>query len=129
MKMALTLTAQKFLNNVHGLIIVLNRHGIIMFVNNYGAELLGYPKNEILGHNWFNHFIPSENRKQYKARFKQFLNGKLSELQSKDQYVKTKDGDLHLIEWHDTCLQDKNQNIIGTFSSGEDVTEIPVKSF
>jgi PAS domain S-box-containing protein len=121
--MKTTLTAKKFLDNIHGLILVLSEKGIVEYVNRYAAELLGYDRNDIIGKNWFDNFIPAENKRKSKTTFKKILKGKLSQVKSKDEYVKTNSGDLHLIEWHDTYLKDKDENIIGTFSSGEDVTE------
>jgi signal transduction histidine kinase len=38
-------------------------------------------------------------------------------------YVETKQGELHLIEWHNTYIQNRQGDVIGTFSSGEDITE------
>lgn len=123
MKTTLSFSAKRFLDNVHGLIVVLNEKGTVEFINHYAAILLGYDREYIIGKNWFDHFLPADKRTQSKKRFRQMVKGKESDTQSKDQYLKTKGGELHLIEWHDTYLQDKNKNIIGTFSSGEDVTE------
>jgi PAS domain S-box-containing protein len=123
MKTALSSTAKKFLDNVHGLIVVLSAAGTIEFVNNYAAELLGYDRESIIGKNWFDHFIPADKRKESKKRFKEFVKGKQSMGNLKEQYVETKEGELHLVEWHDTHLTDNQKNTIGTFSSGEDVTE------
>ena len=38
--------------------------------------------------------------------------------------VKTKDGNEKIILWHNTVLMDKNKKIIGTISSGDDITEL-----
>lgn len=123
MKTALSLAAKSFLDNVHGLIVVLSENGRVEYVNRYACELLGYERECMIGKNWFDHFIPTESRKASKTLFKKILKGSLPEVKSKDQYVETKAGELHLIEWHNTFLKDKNQQVIGTFSSGEDVTE------
>src|SRR5690242_9692393 len=119
----LSATTKSILDNVHGLILVLSEKGIVEYVNRYAAELLGYDCNDIIGKNWFDNFNPAENKQESKTTFKKIFKGKLSQVKSKDQYVKTNSGDLRLIEWHNTYLKDKDENIIGTFSSGEDVTE------
>lgn len=123
MRTTLSSTARKFLDNVHGLIVVLSEKGNVEFVNLYAAQLLGFEREEMIGKNWFDHFVPRDKRKETRARFKEVLKGKVLHETYKNQYLKTKKGDLHLIEWHETYLQDKDKNIIGTFSSGEDVTE------
>jgi len=121
MKTNLSLTAKKFLDNVHALIIVLSIEGDIEFVNQYTANLLGYNRETMIGKNWFDHFIPGEQRTDLKKGFKTFLNKR--ENKSNTNYVETKEGELHLIEWYSTYIQDKQGNVIGSFSSGEDITE------
>lgn len=121
MKTNLSLTAKKFLDNVHALIIVLSVEGNIEFVNQYAADLLGFNREMMIGKNWFNHFVPKEFRSNLKKRFKRFVNNR--ESKSNTNYVETKDKELHLIEWHNTFIQNKNGDVIGSFSSGEDITE------
>ena len=42
------------------IVIVLNRDGVVQLVNKRGCDVLGYGINEIVGRNWFCHFVPEE---------------------------------------------------------------------
>ena len=124
MKKTIPSSARKYLDNIQGMIVVLTVNGNIDYINTYAARLLGYDPEDIMGINWFEHFIPIQDRKSSLESYHHYLAGKEAELNTCCNYVETKDGTLHLIEWSSSYLQNAKGEIEGSFSYGEDITEI-----
>lgn len=114
--------AQLYLDIAGVIILAINNEGIITEINRKGCEVLGYPKNEIIGKNWFTNFIPEKSRKQIHTNFRQMLSGAIK-LEQYENPVLTREGSERMIAWHNTYLRDGDGNIVGTLSSGEDITE------
>jgi len=49
--------------------------------------------------------------------------GKIKEAEYYENPIITKSGEERLIEWHNTVIHEEGGKIIGTLSSGEDITE------
>ena len=63
------------------------------------ARSWGVRKNEILGANWFDTFIPERMRAEIKAGFAQLLAGQVERFDYFENPVLTKDGEERLIAW------------------------------
>ncbi len=94
-----------------------------MLINRKGCEVLGWPESEIVGKNWFDHFIPESVRETIQTRFANMLAGELGDLEYFENPVLTRSGDEHLIAWYNRVLKDQDGEITGVLSSGEDITE------
>ena len=55
-------TAQKYLDIAGVMIIVLDTDGKISLINREGCNILGYRKDDIIGRNWFDYFLPKKNK-------------------------------------------------------------------
>jgi len=55
--------------------------------------------------------------------FGQCISGEIEPMEYFENIVSTKSGTVRLIAWHNTVLKDDEGNIVGTLSSGEDITE------
>ncbi|MHA2424254.1 MAG: PAS domain S-box protein [Candidatus Thorarchaeota archaeon] len=115
--------AQMYLDIAGVMLVALNSEGLVTLINQRGLEILGYNENEILGKNWFNMFVPEKDRKQTLLVFKQLMKGEIEPVEYFKNLVVSKSGEEHLIAWHNTILKDSKGRVIGTFSSGEDITE------
>ncbi len=116
-------TAQKYLEIAGVIIVAIDRNAGITLINKKGCEILGYEHPELIGKNWFNSFIPGNIREDLKKEFKKLISG---EKEADDYYenpVLTKQHEKRLIAWHNALLRDNEGNIIGTLSSGNDITE------
>jgi len=51
---------QSYIEHAGILFLVLDRNGRVTLINRKGAEILGYPKEEILGKDWFTNFLPED---------------------------------------------------------------------
>ncbi|MCK5027549.1 MAG: PAS domain-containing protein [Candidatus Pacebacteria bacterium] len=103
------------------MLITLDKNGKVSMINKKGAEVLGCNKREIEEKNWFEHFLPKKVKPKEKEIFNKLLQGNLIEYH--ETPIITKNGEERLIAWHNSLLKDKEGKIIGTLSSGEDITE------
>ena len=91
-------------------------------INQKGYELLEYPKNEVVGKNWFDNFIPQSIREEMRLSFHQLLNGTYRRGHSEKQ-VLTKNGQERIIGWHNLPVKDEKGNFTGAIFSGQDITD------
>ena len=95
----------------------------ISFINQEGCRILETRKEDILGSNWFDIYIPERERAQVKAGFIQSIAGEIEPVEYFENWIVTATGRERLIAWHNTLLQDECGHILGILSSGEDITE------
>jgi PAS domain S-box-containing protein len=105
------------------MIVAINREGKITLINKRGCDILGYEKSEAMRKDWFETFLPEEERKTVREVFGKIMDNELEQTEYYENMIITKDGKKKLIAWHNSVLKDKNGNIIGSLSSGDDVTE------
>jgi PAS domain S-box-containing protein len=117
-------SAQNYLDIAGTIIIAINEDQKVTLINKKGSELLGYPKKEIIGKNWFDSFIPARCRKATKEAYTQLMSGSLETFERLENSVLTRSGEERIIRWHNSIPIDNEGKIIGTLSSGEDITEL-----
>ncbi|MBP2029124.1 PAS domain S-box-containing protein [Methanohalophilus levihalophilus] len=115
--------AQTYIDVANCVVGVVDTNLNIILANKGASEVLGYPQEEIIGQNWFDIFLPERVRDFIKAGYIQVLEGKLEPPEFSEKPILTKSGEERLVFWHDVVLRDDNNQIIGTISSGEDITE------
>ena len=115
--------AQRYLDVAGVIMVVINSNQKVELINQKGCEVLGYNEEEIIGKNWFDRFLPKGEIGKIKKIFEQLMKGKVEPVQYFENPVLTKSGEKRMIAWHNTLLKDKTDRIIGTLSSGQDITE------
>jgi len=115
-------TAKQYLNLAGSIIVAIDTKQCVTVINKKGCEIIGLQENEIIGKNWFDHFIPKELRDKMKEMFKNILSKNISAIPYYENEILTSNG-RRLIAWNNTFVFDDNNNIIGSLSSGEDITE------
>lgn len=116
---------QQYLDLAPVMFIVIDRNGDVQLINRKGAEILGYPPEEIVGKNWYATFLPSPVRDEVSTRFRHLIAGEARPAdETGENLVLTKSGEFRRIVWHNTVIRDADGMITGTLSSGEDVTAI-----
>jgi diguanylate cyclase (GGDEF)-like protein/hemerythrin-like metal-binding protein/PAS domain S-box-containing protein len=114
---------ERYLNTVEAIIVSLDTQGNITLLNRKGCELLGYNADELIGKPWFELCIPQpEGMQKVYPAFLKMMNGHLEKVEYFENYILTKSNEKRLIAWHNAYLLDDEDNIIGTLSSGEDIT-------
>ncbi|KKL45408.1 hypothetical protein LCGC14_2355980, partial [marine sediment metagenome] len=115
--------AQSYLDLAGALIIALDKNGNISLINKKGCEVLGYLVEELIGKQWFKNFLPPRLSEPVFKDFKRLIRGELEPVEFYENPILTKNGEERIIAWHNSLLYDKEENIIGTLTSGEDITE------
>lgn len=114
--------AQKYLELANTFFLILDREERITLINRKGCELLGCKEEEAIGKNWFDNFIPEEEREKARTVFMEFINGYISSPGYNENTVISKDG-VRILAWHNTVFADEMGNVTSILSSGEDITE------
>ena len=114
---------EKYLNIAGVIFVVIDSEQRVSLINKKGCEVLGYERDEIIGKNWFENFLPEKVRKDVKVVFEGLMKGEVEKYEYFENPIITKSGKERIIAWHNTYLTDEKGKIIGTLSSGEDITE------
>ncbi|MBW2064164.1 MAG: PAS domain S-box protein [Deltaproteobacteria bacterium] len=115
--------AQQYLDIAGTMFVALDREGKVTLVNKTASRILGYDEKEILGKDWFETFLRPEDRKKVRAVFSEIIGGKIEALQYCENRILARQGEERTIAWHNSLIRDKNGRIVGTLSSGFDMTE------
>jgi PAS domain S-box-containing protein len=114
--------AQQYLDIAGVILVSLAPDLTITLINKKGCELLGYGQEELVGKNWFDLILPEREREKIKAMFARLLGGELELLEQVVNNVVMRSGEERMVSWHNTVVRDSAGNIVGTLSSGEDIT-------
>jgi PAS domain S-box-containing protein len=115
-------TFRDLLETIHLVAFILDSEGNITFCNDYLLHLTGWKKEDLLGRNWVDLFIPYSERENIRTIFSSILKGEKDYLHCENSIV-TREGKEHLISWNNTVLHDLEGKITGTASIGIDITE------
>lgn len=115
--------AQNYLDVANVVMLVIDYNQKITLMNELGCKLLGYSQKEVVGKNWFNSFIPAKDREAVRAVFERLMKGEAKNAEYFENTVLKKNGEKLLIAWHNTIMRDPDGKIIGSLSSGIDITE------
>ncbi len=110
------------LGNVELVSIMLNREARITYCNDYLLRLTGWQREEVIGKNWWDLFVPPEIKDLGNAFFTSMLDNQPEALHHENDIV-TRSGERRLIRWSNTVLRSGGGGVIGTASIGEDITE------
>ncbi len=115
--------AQRFLDIAGVMLVAINPDQKVILINRKGCEILGYKQEEAVGKNWFDTFLPERERNRVKEFFVKLISGEVEPIEYFENPILTRNGEERMVAWHNTLLKDENGNILGTLSSGEDITE------
>jgi two-component system sensor kinase len=115
--------AQKYLDVAGVMILVLDMDGKVQLINKKGCEILRYEEREVVGKDWFEHYIPKPYRENLKKGFLGMFANQERDMEYNENPILTKDGDYRTIAWNNKILTDETGRIVGVLSSGEDITE------
>jgi PAS domain S-box-containing protein len=103
------------------IILLLDPEGRIKHINAYGASLLGYTLDELVGKQWVPNFIPAPDQ----ARVQRLLESASSGIQTRNNInaIVRRGGELREIEWSDQLMRDARGQTTGLLAVGVDVTE------
>lgn len=106
------------------MLLVLDSEGRIETINRKGAEILGYDSAaELIGRDWFETAVPMRRRHETRALFADMISGTIAPGGTHENEIVRQDGSERLVAWRNSVVRDPEGRIIGTLSSGDDVTE------
>ena len=101
---------------------MLARDGSITYCNDYLLRLTGWHREELIGQNWIELFIPPELSELIASLFSG-LHANLTAARHHENEILTRSGQRRLIRWNHSVLRSGSGDVIGTASIGEDITE------
>ncbi len=110
------------LTTIELIAVVLDRDGCITFCNDFLLSRTGWKREEILGKDWFELFIPEDIRRDLRQGFDLRVHT-TSINPHHENDILSRDGRRLTIRWNNTMLRDSAGKAIGTASIGEDITE------
>ena len=115
--------AQAYLDVAAVMVISLAPDQTVAMINRKGCEILGLAEDKILGRNWFEEFVPTPLRETLRDVFEHMMAGDAEPVQYYVNPILDAGGQERTIAWHNALLRDANGRVIGTLSSGEDITQ------
>jgi len=105
------------------ILLVLDANGRTRMINEAGCRMLGYESADLIGKDWFESCIPEEDRDRVRGVFQRLIDGERDAVTYYENSVLNSDGERRTIRWHNRVLTDAEDTVIGTLSSGQDLTE------
>lgn len=115
--------ARQYLDIAGVIIVAIDRHGIVTLINKKGCQVLGYEEKDILGKDWYDLCVHEGERSERKDSHLKLMAGEEEMVEDYENTILTKEGEERIIAWHNTLIEDDKENILGTLSSGEDITD------
>ncbi|PZU96133.1 MAG: hypothetical protein DCE90_10320 [Pseudanabaena sp.] len=114
---------QSLLDNVRLIVVGLTCEGLVEYVNPFFLESTGYALDEVIGKEWLSYFLPPSEQEAVRLAFSDaFINPNRFHKYYQNSIV-TKTGEERMIAWNNTILRNQDDEIIGSMSIGEDITE------
>jgi len=119
---------RSFLNliydTIQGIVVVIDVNGKIVFLNKFIEELTGYRREELIGKDWLEIFIPQRIKKKLRQYFQELVSGNIAvEKRVYENPILTKSGDEKLILWSNSQIVEDGK-IKYILSIGQDITEL-----
>ncbi len=114
---------QNLLDTEESVLVALDQNENVTMINRKGRELIGLNEEDIVGTSWFYSFVPASAREGARQDFEKLVTGQSDPVKYLERPLLTSSGEERIIAWHEALLRDETGRIVGTFSSGQDITE------
>jgi diguanylate cyclase (GGDEF)-like protein/PAS domain S-box-containing protein len=113
---------REMLDTIDLVAVLLDVVGSVTFCNPYLLKITGYTKDEVVGRNFFELFLPTDRRtlaaRQYASNIGRGVLAAHSEFE-----IVARSGERRTILWNHTVLRNPNGSILGSAGIGSDVSE------
>ncbi len=114
--------ANMYLEMAQVILVALSVDLRLQLINRKGCETLNWREVDLLGRDWVDAVVPAEQREQVRAQFARLeRRGGESEVYFEHD-VLAAGGGRRLVAWRCIALRDFDGQLVGYFSSGEDIT-------
>lgn len=110
------------LTNLEMMAVMADTAGDIMFCNDYLLRITGWKREEVIGQNWYEMFLP-DHEKEKVEKILVRSDPALEIVPHFENEIKTRSGELRVVKWTNTTLRDLNGKVTGVAALGNDVTE------
>ncbi len=115
---------QQIIEVAEVMIVALDDRGRIILVNPKALAILGYDRTaDLLGRDWFETCLPEAMHEPVREAFGLLMAGDLEPVEYYENPVVTATGEERTIAWHNALIHDDRGAIIGSLSSGSDITD------
>ena len=115
--------AEAYLNWAAGIVIFIDVTQVVRFINERGCVLLEASKEDIIGKNWFDSFLPADGREEIRGLFTTLLQTKKLPVRHYENGVFTAKGNIKFISWYQINVSEENGKVRGLLCLGEDITD------
>jgi PAS domain S-box-containing protein len=115
--------AQTYLDVASVMFMAIDSKENVVLINRKGCEILEYSEAEIIGQNWFDNFLVTEDIAEVRGIFEKLMRGEIAAVEYYEKPIVAKSGKEKIIAWHNAIVKNENGQTIGTISSGEDITK------
>ena len=102
------------------IVVSLDSGALIVEFNEYAQELTGYSKDDVIGKNWFEIFIPDSNMVEVLEVFRGVFSGDKQYWEFTND-ITLKDGTKKMIKWNNAIIKDENNRAKYIYSLGVEV--------
>jgi diguanylate cyclase (GGDEF)-like protein/PAS domain S-box-containing protein len=101
--------------------LMLDKQARIIYCNDFLLRLTGWNREEVSGRDWFELFIPPD-LEDLRSVFDDMIQDKPA-ARIHENEILTRAGERRLVRWNNSTLRSADNEVIGTASIGEDITE------
>ncbi len=105
------------------ILIAIDNNGIVKMINKKGCEVLGYSEKEIVGKSWMDNFIPQYTKTKIEEIHRNNIFDSDKYIEEMENPIVNSKGEERIIHWKNTVMKDSNGIVVGSLSSGEDITD------
>ena len=109
------------LENVDLAALNMDANGTITYCNPELCRLVGWPAEELLGRDWFEICVPSDDGEARALHGEGIATGRIE--RHHEGHIRTRSGDRRTMRWSHTLVTNPSGRPVGTTSLGEDITE------
>ncbi len=99
------------------MVVKIEADGNIVYFNQYACNVTGYKKDEVIGKNWFKHFIPVQEEDKAHQIFKDVFNRNADAWKCTNTIV-CKDKSLKKVEWDNNVIHEGENSCELVFATG-----------
>ncbi len=110
------------LGNVQLVAIMLDEIGQVTYCNDFFLRLVGKTPEQVIGSDWFENFIPSEQTADVRKVYAALMAEQQAAFHHENKII-SHDGSLRLIHWDNAVLHGTDGTPVGVASLGADITD------
>lgn len=114
--------SEGLLSKAQAVVLVLDLQGRIVRFNAYTEELCGYLLEEVQGEDWFQRYVPAEDRARIRQNFVRTIDE--GETAGVAHAIVTRAGQRRRLSWSNKALNDAAGKTFAVLAIGQDITEL-----